>query len=769
MLSERGARPRFSHALIREVLYRELADGERQAHHARVATALQALHAGDVAPPLAELAHHALAGPPEGLARAVDFTVAAAGRALELLAHDEALALLVRARTAVEAADNPPALRVQVLLALAEAHIRRGEVTPGRAACCEAATLARGEGDAASVARAALTYGSVFMFAIVDPVLVDMLEEALAALPAGDSALRARLLARLGAALQPTIATEEPVRVAREAIAVARRLNDRRVLLETIHDAMSALMDIVDVGERYPLNLEAEQLAGALGDRPRLLRTHARLIIDCLALGDLPAAEARTALFEALGTELRAPWYGWRVAQFRTVRALIDGRFGDAERHEAEALAQGRAIRDPQAEGMMILHREGILRTMERHDDMIAQDLLARRERAAFPEGLGWQSLGSALVFSRIEDLDKTRFHLDRMSPDMLPSINNMFELCCAAEPIAAAGAPEPAERTYQRLLPLAEQYVMLGMTQVCWEGPITRLLGLLAARLERWDVAIAHFEDAIARVRRLGARPHAARLDYELGRTLVMRGLASDQPRARALLASAREAALALGMPGLVRLAGTRLAALDEAPATHAATRTPTPLLVRAPETASDGTAFAMTLEGEYWTIAHEGTTFRLKDTLGLQYLARLVAAPGRELHVLELAAGAGPDAAEAAIVNHGDAGELLDDEARNEYRRRLEDLRETLAEAESFGDSARASRAREELDFLAAELGRAVGLGGRSRRAGSAAERARSAVQRRIKNALERLGEASPALGKFLSVAVRTGNYCSFRPDAR
>ena len=43
----------------------------------------------------------------------------------------------------------------------------------------------------------------------------------------------------------------------------------------------------------------------------------------------------------------------------------------------------------------------------------------------------------------------------------------------------------------------------------------------------------------------------------------------------------------------------------------------------------------------------------------------------------------------------------------------------------------------------MLGAELGRAVGLGGRSRRAGGAAERARSAVQRRIKNAIERIGE--------------------------
>src|SRR5207244_2095765 len=105
----------------------------------------------------------------------------------------------------------------------------------------------------------------------------------------------------------------------------------------------------------------------------------------------------------------------------------------------------------------------------------------------------------------------------------------------------------------------------------------------------------------------------------------------------------------------------------------------------------------------------------------------------------------------------------------ARDSYRQRLADLREVLAEAESFGDATRAARTREEIDFLGAELGRAVGLGGRSRRAGVAAERARSAVQRRIRNALERIGEHSPPLAAHLARTLRTGNFCVYRPATR
>src|SRR5450432_116268 len=339
----------------------------------------------------------------------------------------------------------------------------------------------------------------------------------------------------------------------------------------------------------------------------------------------------------------------------------------------------------------------------------------------------------------------------------MRPPNHNLFAISGLAEPTAFVGTPDQVEKMYARLLPLADQYIMLGMTQMQGDGPFARILALLSARLERWDGAIEHFEDAIVRLRRLDARPLLARTQYELARALRSRGRAhvDEEPRARAMLAEARAIAEELELSGLLRLIGEPLEP-GVAPAPPApAARAPAP-----------GASFAMTLEGEYWTVTRPtGPALRLKDSLGLQYLARLLAEPGRELHVLDLVGGGLSD---DQTVDTGDAGELLDDEARAEYGRRLEDLRETLAEAESFGDTARAARAREEIDFLAAELGRAVGLGGRARRAGSAAERARSAVQRRIKNALVRIGEAAPELGAVLARTVRTGNFCVYRPEA-
>jgi hypothetical protein len=188
---------------------------------------------------------------------------------------------------------------------------------------------------------------------------------------------------------------------------------------------------------------------------------------------------------------------------------------------------------------------------------------------------------------------------------------------------------------------------------------------------------------------------------------------------------------------------------------------------------------------EGEYWTIGYEGAVVRLRDAKGLRHLARLLADPGREFHVVDLAgptrqpasrpaAAVGPTgragAGELAVrPDLGDAGVLLDAAAKAAYRARLAELGAELEQAEGFNDPARASRARAEREFLVAELARAVGLGGRDRRAAAHAERARVNVTRAIRAAVANLARVHPGLGRHLAVTVRTGRYCAYTPDPR
>jgi tetratricopeptide (TPR) repeat protein len=181
---------------------------------------------------------------------------------------------------------------------------------------------------------------------------------------------------------------------------------------------------------------------------------------------------------------------------------------------------------------------------------------------------------------------------------------------------------------------------------------------------------------------------------------------------------------------------------------------------------------------EGDYWTVVFEGRTVRMRDLKGMRYLARLVARPGREFHVLDLVAAENPGAppaesggraAELSRFAFGDAGEMLDAPAKNAYRRRLAEIEDDIEQARALGDTKRAAQAGAEREFLVRELSRAVGLGGRNRRAASASERARVAVTRAIRQGIVRIGGHHPELGEHLDGAIRTGTYCAYVPDVR
>jgi tetratricopeptide (TPR) repeat protein len=165
---------------------------------------------------------------------------------------------------------------------------------------------------------------------------------------------------------------------------------------------------------------------------------------------------------------------------------------------------------------------------------------------------------------------------------------------------------------------------------------------------------------------------------------------------------------------------------------------------------------------EGDYWSVVFEGRTVRVRDLKGMRYLAQLLAHPGREFHVLDLVA-----AETGQRMALGDAGEILDERAKTAYRRRLAEIEDDIEQARALGDARREAQADAERDFLVRELARAVGLGGRDRRAASASERARSGVTRAVRHGIARIGEHHPQLGEHLNRTVRTGTYCAYIPE--
>jgi hypothetical protein len=228
------------------------------------------------------------------------------------------------------------------------------------------------------------------------------------------------------------------------------------------------------------------------------------------------------------------------------------------------------------------------------------------------------------------------------------------------------------------------------------------------------------------------------------------------ERAKAESLLAEARRTAEQLGLTSLLARIGD-------------ASGMGSPAQARA-------TTGVFRREGVHWTLTYEGRTVRMRHATGTAYLAMLLQRPGHEIHVLDLTLGspADPDVAAGAapdglVRRHAssDAGDVLDAQARAAYKRRLEEAREELDEARRFNDLGRAERIEAEIETLMQELKRAVGLGGRNRKAGSAAERARINVSRAIAAVVKKITDEHPQLGEHLAARVHTGAFCSYTPD--
>jgi hypothetical protein len=192
---------------------------------------------------------------------------------------------------------------------------------------------------------------------------------------------------------------------------------------------------------------------------------------------------------------------------------------------------------------------------------------------------------------------------------------------------------------------------------------------------------------------------------------------------------------------------------------------------ILQAQETPSSGSCCLFRKSGEFWTIGSDGKSFALRDSRGLQYIAFLLRHPGREFHALDLvrevSPSGEPEAGEATALRTGDAGEILDPQARAAYKRRLEDLRSEAEEARERNDTMRANKLQQEIDFIAQELSAAYGLGGRARKPGDPAERARKAIQSRVSDTIARIRKEDPALATHLNNNIRLGVFCMYSTE--
>jgi tetratricopeptide (TPR) repeat protein len=755
---------RFSHELVRETLYQELAPVDRMALHRKSAELLMEARAATEEPHLAELARHLFEALPLGdAAMATDYAGRAAAEAAQSLAYEEAVRLYAMALRAAELIDARDEDAFEdLLLALGEAQARAGEMIAARETFLRAGRSARRTGRPRHLARAALGYGGRELWARAgdDPHIIPMLQDALALLGGSDDLLRVRVLTRLACALRSSPDRERSDALSREAVEMARALGDPATLAYALVGRCWAIYWPEGAEERLGLAGEAIQVAEEAGDSERIFEAHQA---RCAFLTDVSAvADAHVELdtITRMSKDMRQPAQRWLVRWFTAGLALLEGEFDAVEslfvpkvRLSLHTLAHDDSSAHHMVRFLLAYLRGGLVE-------------LEARTRAVAAEVPWYPCHRAALVLLLLEvgRDDEARGLFDELAAHDFHVFQRdcmwLLGICLLSEGCSRLGRAEAATPLYDLLSPFR------GRLAVAWfegtVGAVDRYLGLLAATSGRPDDAIGHLVDAIALNDRMRARPWAAHSRFDLAAVLLRRDGPGDLERAVDELHSARETSERLGMPVLAEKVSLLLW-------TWVGERGP-----KAQPLKSVGPA-VFRREGEYWTVVFEDDAFRLKDTKGLRYLAVLLHDPGREFHVMDLVRSADRGIYSVAerdapvSVGLGNAGAQLDPAAKEAYRRRLTDLEEDIAEAEGLGDADRAERARSEREFIARELASALGLGGRDRVAASASERARVNVTRSIKAALARIAGQSSALGRHLEATIRTGTFCSYVPDPR
>jgi class 3 adenylate cyclase/tetratricopeptide (TPR) repeat protein len=553
----------FTHALIRTTLYEELSGPRRVVLHRRVAESLEELYAGDIESHLGELAAHYLASAGGEAQKAVEYSIRAGDRAMEVLAWEEAVGHYQRALEAMHITNAPYVEeRCRVLLNMADCdrfcgalgdtildHLR------------QAAALARQIPSSHLLALAATKFETAAdrEEADLSGERLALLDEASTMLGAEDSAEKALVMAfrtRAAAAAAnaraglPTSGfmawagtkEEAVLSQAREALEMAKRVGERRVVILASYFYHSYAWLPDNNTERLQVMDEARAIARETNEAYLEVDILGARAADLLALGDLAAFRQNRDDFVELIERVGYVAQRFLVAAMEVGLATAEGRLDLAEQRIAE-------VSDGTPTGTVV--SVGDLFFLRLHQGRLAELEGMWAAIVQQPPGMHIMRAGLTLIRSACGKADEAAADLDRLAREDFGGIPRDFlwtpTLTMLAEACAGAGHRTSADALYTALLPHMSENAAIA--QIVSLGSIARAHGRLATVLEHYDEAEKHYEMAIAANERMGFHAWTAWTRLNYGEMLLRRGRPGDRAQAVALLTGARSFAMEAGM----------------------------------------------------------------------------------------------------------------------------------------------------------------------------------------------------------------------------
>lgn len=549
----------FNHALIRETLYGDLPASRRVELHRRVGIALDKLVESDSEPHLTELATHFFKASPAGeAARAMDYASRAGDYAMSGYAFEEAARLYRMALDAQLMLGADDRERARLLLSLARAHDLSDEMMAGVETSLELLRIAQRLGDGELAARAALVTEGVMTIGGESEKMERLCTQALELVGETNAPLRARLLAQLTIAHHfRDLGRSEAL--AREALDVAESCGDPVALAAALNARQLIPWGAASFDARLRTSDRLIELGLETGNGKAELWGHFWRVASLFEIGDIRRLELEVEAYATAAEKLHDPSARWRTAISRGVLAQLAGRFEECERHAAEVKATGMPSQGRVVMVMRAALLANVLRLVGRYDEILEQ-----MERASRGGPIATVRAIRICVLLGLGRREEAKAEFDSMTATDLraqPKVHTWpITLVHLAEASAILGERQQSEIIYGLLAPYPDRNaVAAGGTAACY-GSMSRYLGLLASSLGRFDLAVEHFEAAIAMDEAQGAVPYVALSECELGATLLQRSQAGDKARALAVLVRAQQTAARLGMLPLVARSTTLL-----------------------------------------------------------------------------------------------------------------------------------------------------------------------------------------------------------------
>ena len=548
----------FRHHLFQKYLYERLGTAERMYLHEDIGNALEGLYAahdGTVDVPAAQLARHFQEAHLNE--KASRYLLLAGQNAAHLIAFDEAAAYYERGLNLLQIltrTDEIKRLAFDLSLALAHAYWHGGHAAEALSASEESIEMARALNGPEALARAVLAYEEPrWRLNLDSEISQQYMREALAALGDEESGLRLRLLVSLSRTFLASGEQEELRATVAEALHIARRIDDPVALCDTLR--ISAQIDRRPERTTARLAVVEEMIATAqsIGDLGRLADGLSLYVYDQLELGHIEQVDQIIKEHNQIAQEIKQPFQLHIAAVLQTMRAIMRGEFGKAERLANEAANISQQIGIADLDGILGIHMFTIRAEQGRLNEVAP---IVKLYVASNPTSAAWRP-GLALIYRTLGLRDECRAIFDELAADAFIFIPKdslwVASLAYLSEVCAFLEDNKQAAILYELLLPYEGRTVVVGGATACF-GAADRYLGMLSTTMSHWQAAERHFKAAVKMDTHLDARSWLAHSQYEYASMLLAQGDAGDRRRALALLNVSLSAAQDMGMAYLVQ-----------------------------------------------------------------------------------------------------------------------------------------------------------------------------------------------------------------------